>query len=349
MDYQLFIEKFKPIFVLHEDEEYLPLSFPTYVKACNLVDVKNNKKLVEYPSLTAEKLVDSTIDPRLTLFQRTKDISLQLVDESVRKGTPLDKDVDIYVFVNEIEFDNIPYIDVVYNILYGYNGFKNMYTTDVHNFDSEFATVRIKKDDLSFNCMFFSAHGDGQWYKKEDVYFKDERPVAFIANGSHSIWPTQGKQIRFLGFGDDYTTLKPEKDWRIFDPKLVSLTSFLQNPFPSVNYSYMAFVGSVDMENAAMMPSYDNRVVDSINYTPRRAAETSGIIIQSKVDFNIKNFLYVVILILTILDICLFKYRVHVYVIFIQLLLAFIIGFIFAYIRLLPSSSKPIITKLNIF
>jgi hypothetical protein len=337
MEYIDIAEKFKPIFIIHEDEKYLPLSFTTYVKGCDLIDVKNNIKIVEYPSLTIEKLVDPNIDPRLTSFQPTKDISLNLVDESVKYGTSLDKDVDIYVFINEIIFDGITYIDIVYNILYGYNGFKNIYAKDFHNFDSEFVTVRIKKDSDSLTNMFFSAHGDGQWHNEKDIIFKDNRPICFIAIGSHSNWPTQGKQVRLLGFGNDFTTSKKETEWRIFDPKLVFLTSFLQNPFPLSNYSYMSFIGTVDMNNRASMPCYDNRVVNSLNYPPCRGSETSCLFIQSKVKFDVKGILCAIICVFLLIISTLSEYKCNVYIESVQLLLSFGIGFLFAYARLFPS------------
>ena len=117
------IEKFKPVFVLHEDEKYLPLSFETYVKGCELVNKNTGEKLVEYPNLTPEKLTDPTIEPTLNVFKPNENISLVLVDmkgES-KYGTPLYSVVDIYVYVNNVEFNGVKYIDIIYNIFYSSN------------------------------------------------------------------------------------------------------------------------------------------------------------------------------------------------------------------------------------
>lgn len=339
-------ELWKPVFVLHEYEKYLPLSFPTYIRGCSLIDVKTSEKLVEYPNLTPEKLIDPSINSRLTQFTPTKDIALNLEDFKGESffGTPIDQSVPIYVFINNIDFENVKYVDIVYCVMFGYNEApKSIFTfnSENHVFDLEWVTVRVKLSDKSFNSAFFSAHGGGGWYNETQVSFKDGHPVAFLAIGSHSMWPSGGTHIRMLGFGNDVCTSKPEAEWRIPKTNIVLLTDYKQKPFPTPGYEYMAFVGSLSQDVSSPIVSYDDRKLDSISYKPYKALELSGKFLESKVDFDIKNRLITIftLLLLLILTIQFFALRDNLtwkstgeqFVIFI---LTALLGFIGGYSRL---------------
>jgi hypothetical protein len=326
------VEKFKPIFVLHEDEKYLPLSFETYVKGCELVNKITGEKLVEYPNLTVQQLTDPSIEPSLNTFKPNKNISLVLIDMKGESkfGTPLNTKVDIYVFINNVELNGIRYVDIIYNVLYGYNGIM----FDNHIFDSEFVTVRILEDELMFNNMFFSQHGGGSW--TSDVDFLDGRPIVFVAKGSHSNWSTKGKHIRYLGFGNDYCTeIKEQESWSLFDPNVVILTSEFQQPFPALNFEYMSFVGSLSQDFSSNITCYDARKIDSLSYKRDLGSETSEISMQSKVKFNIEQMLTIILILLSsFFLLCLNVKELDIEEL--KFFLSFVIGFVSAYYRLFP-------------
>jgi hypothetical protein len=344
--------KFLPIFVLHKKEKYLPLSFPTYVQGCKLVDLKKSTIIKDYPGLNVKDLKNRELDVRLDSFKPTKDIRLELVDMEGESmfGTPLDSDqkVDIYVMYNNIVFNGEDFIDLVYIIIYGFNEApKSIFTPakENHVWDLEFVTVRVKKSNETFVQMFFSAHGAGGWYKKEKngVRFEEERPVVFIAKGSHSNWPTGGKHLRMLGFGNDYCAddEEPIENQRIFKPSVVVLTNYLQTNFPTKNYEYMSFVGSVSQNVSAPMPVYEPRQFDSLSYKGYKALELSGKFLQNSVSFDIKQILIIASIVLT-LAILIIDYFVlkdnftwkHGGVQFLIFILAVSMGFLTGYNRL---------------
>ena len=329
------IEKFKPVFVLHEDEKYLPLSFETYVKGCELVNKNTGEKLVEYPNLTVHNLTDPAIEPTLNVFKPNRDISLILVDTKGESkfGTPLYSTVNIYVFVNNAELNGVKYIDIIYNVFYGYNGI----LFDNHIFDSEFVTVRVMEDELIFNNMFFSQHGGGFWTK--NIEWMDGKPVVFIAKGSHSNWPTKGKHVRYLGFGNDYcTSITDSEKWPVFNPNLVLLSSEFQQPFPTLNQEFMSFVGSLSQDFGSNITCYDMRKIDSLSYKNDLGSETSEVAMQTKVKFDIKlvliTIVYLISLTIVAMFLCFKKGDLDIEIC--GAILSFIVGFVFAYSRLFP-------------
>ena len=208
---------------------------------------------------------------------------------------------------------------------------------DNHVFDSEFVTVRVMEDDLIFDSMFFSQHGGGVWTK--DVQYMNGKPVVFIAKGSHSNWPTKGKHVRYLGFGNDHCTsiTDPEK-WPVFNPNLVLLSSEFQYPFPTMNYEFMSFVGSLSQDFGSNITCYDMRKICSLSYKNDLGSENSEVLMQTKVKFDIKlvlmSIVYIISLVIVILFLC-FK-NGHVDVDICRSILIFIVGFVFAYMRLFP-------------
>lgn len=295
----------KPFFVLHEDEKYFPLSFQTYVKGCSLIDLKTSKKLVEYPNLTIKDLTDPSIDPRLAEFKPIKDISLNLEDTNGESyfGTP-NATIPLYLFTNNIVFNGNEFIDLMYCVMFGYNEApKSIFTGDSENhiYDLEWVTVRINLSNNSFDSAYFSAHGGGGWYDKSTVTFKDGHPVSFVSIGSHAMWPTGGKHIRMLGFGNDMCSSKPETEWLTFNTTVVLLTSYKQNPFPPPGYEYMAFVGFLSQDVPSNSITYDDKKLNSLAYKPYKALEISGAFLQSKVNFDIKKVITIMIILLFII------------------------------------------------
>lgn len=299
------VNKFKPVFVLHEEEKFLPLSFPTYVKGCSLIESTSGNKIVEYPNLKAEDLINPLIDERLGVFTPTKEIALNLEDMTGESyfGSPLETTVPSYVFTNNINFDGEQYIDIIYNIMYGFNEAPtSIFSSEEENhiYDLEFVTIRIKASDNTFNSAYFSAHGGGGWYKESDVEFNsDGHLVAFVAKGSHSNWPTGGIHIRLFGFGNDVCSSASVEERIIFNPSVVLLSSYIEVPFLTPGYEYMAYPGSMSQDVKSNMVTYDiSGKLDSLSYKPYKALDLSGPFLSSKVDFDIKKVLISVISVL---------------------------------------------------
>jgi hypothetical protein len=281
------IAKFAPVYVFHPNERYLPLRFEKYVAGCSLRNLKTEKTLVEYPKLVPSDLIDPSVDPLLDLnnARTTKDVAMVIEDDQMPYGTSLtatqaDRAVH-YAYVSTVVVDGVTtYIDILYNLLYGYNSMAG----DDHDFDSEYCVVRtlVKPDgSLGFQAMWTSRHGGGQWFTGGDLQFVDGHPVSYVALGSHANYITPGVQRRLWGFGNDLCAMHTDAATAptLFRPSAVVLPKPDQPDFPGTSYAYMAYLGMAAPSGGNMM-AWKPRFLNTIQEPPLKASDNTSKFIQ---------------------------------------------------------------------
>lgn len=81
-----------------------------------------------------------------------------------------------------------------------------------HQFDSEHVSIYLDENDTKkgpiIHSMYFSAHSheQGQWKSRTEIEYMDEkqqRPVVYVAKGSHAMYPNGGTQWRIFGVAND--------------------------------------------------------------------------------------------------------------------------------------------------
>jgi hypothetical protein len=190
MDISLLACKYRPVFHINYNEKYRPIDF-------------NNN--IKYYSQNG---TPSTV-------QSIKNNSHHLKCDPVAYPGPLLSDVNnspVYVTSTKITVDPVgsnpkTYYDFVYHQMYNYNGgtaiIGNM---GKHEFDIETAIVRVEVDKNKEQIVeiFLSRHSSGVWLDPVNFKFKDNRPVIYIAKGSHALYERPGNHRRMFGFTNDF-------------------------------------------------------------------------------------------------------------------------------------------------
>jgi hypothetical protein len=301
------IQMFSPVYVFHPKERYFPLLFPTYVRGCSLVKRGSSPKvLVEFPNLTVEDLTDGELDPCLEISAGpTKDVYLKIDDPRVAYGSspfqPYSADTPRavhYVYPTVVQVERTMYLDLLFNLLYGYNCMAG----DDHPFDSEYVIVRVRVGDvapdaaedtvppMSLAGMWTSRHGGGGWYTPNDLQiWHGTHPVSFVALGSHANYISPGIQRRLWGFGNDICAKQVGSGSRValdvFDPEAVVLTKPGDAAFPGADtaeYRYMAYVGQTSGAGGQLM-AWNPRYLNTIQTPPQKASDDTSQFVRKEV------------------------------------------------------------------
>lgn len=328
------IKAFSPVYIFHPKERYFPLRFPTYVKGCSLMkrpDVAPGARpgppevLVAFPTLKLEDLTDPSIDAALDITRGpTRSIYLKIEDPNVAYGTPPctgagsaatanDADADTgdgavhYVYSTLVQVDHVRYVDVLFNLLYGYNCMAG----DDHQFDSEYVIVRVRLGSdllpvpvlaptrtpvrdvplptMELMGMWTSRHGGGGWYTKDQLrMWNITHPVSYVALGSHANYVAPGIQRRLWGFGNDLCASATDSSCAraaIFAPPAIQITKPGDAGFPgkdSAEYRYMAYVGQTGVGNGQLM-AWNPRYLNTIQTPPQKASDDTSQFVKKEV------------------------------------------------------------------
>ncbi len=203
---QMFIDKFKPIFVFDKEERYYPCGTEFLINNSQLY---MNENLVKNFKEVTPQILSENIGNRLKIHHcaRGGDIN----------------NAPVYYFTRESD----RFIDIIYLLIFAYNGPYNILGKNVgeHDSDIENVVIRIDKHTENMVSMYFSAHGDeGVWVKKKDIKFIDNSPIVFVARDSHAMYHTEGRQYRMFGLANDITSF----GYSWLNSNLVELTD--ENP-----------------------------------------------------------------------------------------------------------------------
>ena len=165
-----------------ENEKYFPTSIEYYIKSCHLED-KSGTIIKPNGEITIYDLQNASDTDRLILYENKR--------EGFKNNLNL---APVYRSINEITFNGELFRDHVYLLFYNFNG-----TSENHDFDCEFVTVRYDKDQNILG-MFLSQHGDAVFYKISELEIKNNKYVIYAGNESHANYNRTGSQIRFFWF-----------------------------------------------------------------------------------------------------------------------------------------------------
>lgn len=238
------VNKYKPILYLHSKEEAYPSSIEFIMENSTI-----NKKTGEI----LEQVVSNDI-----IYDKYKDNSgsdteIVLKNEDLRYGErDLSKD-PIYSYVLEKDSE----IHIFYVFLYPYNSSKNIAgirKVGAHFGDLEHMTVVLDKTTKNIKEIFYSAHGneEGRWVKKEDAPFEGDRPIGYIAMGSHATYPKTGVVFRYYGFANDLV----EKGIK-WDPQVIQVYNNANDKFDKSKMGWIYYGGRIGKDGIGSLSGRD--------------------------------------------------------------------------------------------
>jgi hypothetical protein len=99
-------------------------------------------------------------------------------------------------------------IYITYIVVFPYNGeynILNLIKVGNHPIDIEHLTVELNNNGTEILRVFFGFHGsrDGMWVSKNNLQYKDEKFICYIALNGHGLYPIQGINFRLGGLAND--------------------------------------------------------------------------------------------------------------------------------------------------
>lgn len=213
------LDKYSPIYYLHNKEQYFPVGLGYYLQHGELVDTLRNER-IKLDDKGIEFLYNYSQDNYPNLLALT---SLWIETPKDTLSHKFDPETPIYGFIKETETT----IDLYYVSLYAFNYGKTIlgvaHSGD-HEGDMEVIIIELKKTEFTsdndrINRIYYGAHAteDGRWVKPEEVEFVDTtHPISYVASGGHGNYNKPGVVFRYFGLANDYVGRYIE--WR---PKVV--------------------------------------------------------------------------------------------------------------------------------
>lgn len=275
--------KYQPVLYFYKTEKYFPVNLEDYIVNCTL---NKNKEVIldtiNDPLDIVNTDVDAGLDPTLG---NNKSYYLQLKDTASNrnlrygavwkiKGSSMNKtlypqDPNSHVFVMNVEHElEGHFMDISYVYNYSYNG-----TLAPHYFDAECITIRLQVlDDAEPTstavvtmprAVALSAHGSNTWYSWEGIqkYKTTQRPVLYVAKGSHAFYTKPGTNSRFFFFGSEPTNA--HWLWEDYPLLLLSINPDQIKP----EYQYVNFVGTrTGNNNERFQPKHQTNKLNTLNW-----------------------------------------------------------------------------------
>lgn len=222
------IQKYAPIFYLHHKERGFPMHVEEYFTGENSALKLGSETLAPMGTVTMKLMHDlnKKYKSNDALFFEIKDCvksgsnpALNSDEKGILK-TPVyvitsEKDGKIYIQYMTFYGFNVPYHIAV--LKGDISDFQNG-----HESDLEHVTLEIDKNTQKLIRIYYGAHGrdEGVWLDANHPWIEYEgtRPIAYVANGGHGLYPQAGSYVRIHGMANDVT----EKGMR-WDPELVMM------------------------------------------------------------------------------------------------------------------------------
>lgn len=230
MDVDVLANVYRPVFYLHKDEEYYPVTMKYAFQQCELV--RGNDVIVPYPNL-------EPTSPQLEAPD-SESMSINIVNRAKAvlsaKRQFQENNVPIFYFVNkyysEQESGSVAYADIVYYVQYLYNGsiflFPRISKIGEHDWDAEVVILRVRLGPESVSesgpesgsesgsgpgaeprveGVWLSQHSGGKWfdYDKMEKDPLTKRMVVYVARNSHAHDHRPRTIWRMFGFSNDVT------------------------------------------------------------------------------------------------------------------------------------------------
>lgn len=161
------LQRFRPWLIMHPEEEYFPSSVEYFL------DPRSPSDIGEEPIVLPEEK-----------------------RRGERNGAP------VYGVVT----DAGDYWLLQYIVFYPYNGAIGFAESGAHQADWEHISMHVSKGG-EVTDIYLAAHRerDGRWHKREDLDWVDERPVVYVAKGSHAHYNAPRTYVRIFGVANDKT------------------------------------------------------------------------------------------------------------------------------------------------
>lgn len=191
--YEDLVKKFAPIFYLHSKEKYFPLGLETYLlnsEVWHKDELVYNKGECNWDKINNKIVNGKKYDP----------IHFKLnIDEKKIYG---DKTNLAPHYVAVIEDNEL--IQITYAQIYPNNPGYTMFNFGQHKADLEHVLIQIHKKNMNeIFRMYYSSHSSGQWKLGDEIIKENNRPVVYIAKGSHACYSKSGTWVRIGGFAND--------------------------------------------------------------------------------------------------------------------------------------------------
>lgn len=275
----------RPVVYFTANEPYLPVDFDTILEIANITkDKLNETKLIVIP-------------------------------KDKRSDLPLAKQI-LCKTKGEFTYAGIRYIDLVYIVIFTWNG-----TKEPHAFDKEEIRLRLKflNNEWIIDRIFGSSHGNGMWFKrsKNDIEFYEEdknRPVMYSSFESHAMYNKPRTYKRIFGFGNDVT----KKDILWIPSQVVFFDenndiSLLPSQTPSPDLEYFKYNGNIGAEkdNQEWTGSIDYNTLEDADgyYKYQGGIDNLFTGHHKKIDDKIRTFVKVVCIIAWVFFIGYFIFR----------------------------------------
>lgn len=215
------IDRYRPIFFLHRNEEVGPISFSNFLKECQLVDkTQPNRILMQKGEIDELPLNNSNCG---------------LIWKGTQNPPSIPCSVPIYAthgfYKNDMSLRGNNIIFIRYTTFYAYqNGYpafgcncKCCKRYGNHILDIESFTVYVNQESGELLKAYLSAHGSkqGKWVSKKDLHYdvRTHRPILYVAKTGHGLYNKPKKYYRLFCVANDDCT-KPYIKW---DPSIVEI------------------------------------------------------------------------------------------------------------------------------
>lgn len=214
MDHELILKN-SPILYLHSLETHFPLSVDDYLD--NICIFINNELHLRSP--TQNELFRFSIHE-----QDAKNAIMKTITNKVKLGDST-LNVTAYGIIQKFQdlhiYEGHKYITYVY--FYPYNSAsKILGLTEAgeHLADIEHITIELDIYNTPLR-YYYASHGkkEGTWYQPSEIEFENDRPVIYVARGTHASYNKPAIFPRFFGFTKDETNkgYRWEPDYQIIN------------------------------------------------------------------------------------------------------------------------------------
>lgn len=205
--------RYAPIFALHPEEDYSPMSTMEFIANAEL-RLLNRELKADRPKLTHRVLQGPgqlTVEKLVRYDKKYSSRRLQLHVDEGNRGRGIRNDLDdvpMYAVAKDVVEDDgsLEAIEINYIIFFAYNGPYNIVGEKVggHVGDFEHVTMRLCPNG-GLQGVYFNAHRnvDGNWVPAKGVKMVDGRPYVYISKNSHGCYPSAGIKPRIYGFAND--------------------------------------------------------------------------------------------------------------------------------------------------
>ena len=196
------IQKYNPALWIHKNEHYYPIDIESYIDKS---DLYCNSTLINYRERFHNISKKHGSD---CYFKPTSKLKY-----GIRNKTELNSNVPVYVYYKKFDY----FLDVRYIYFYGYNGPYPLidvnhwfnYKYGEHYSDFEHITMRFVKNKMGklvLSKIYYGAHTkvEGVWKYPDEIEWKTNRPISYVALHGHGNYPHSGIYPRILGLGTDY-------------------------------------------------------------------------------------------------------------------------------------------------